>query len=201
MNALARLLPDFELIGSARFEDIAGMPALEPAEFDPVAAAAEAEERGYRAGYEAARAEAESRAAEEAARFEERFAEARRSWADEQAERLAEQIPTALATLETALAEATARALAPFVASAVVEKALDDLRDTIVALLADDAPAVLKIAGPEDLVRPLRDRLGAAAAPIEFVADHRGEVRVIADNTVLETQLRAWSDRLAKAVW
>jgi hypothetical protein len=200
MNALARLLPDFEPIGPARFHGVTAAAPLEPVEIDPATAIAEAEERGFRKGFEAAEAGAREREAEAAERHAKEIAEARQGWADGEAGRLAEQIPVAFEALQAALAEATARALLPLVEKALCDQALDALRETVAGLLNGSEPASLRITGPEDLIAPLRERLGEAAAAIEFVVGAETEVRAIAGSTILETQLRAWSDRLAKAV-
>ncbi len=199
-NALARLLPNFQVTGTQRAQPLGSRASNSgAAERDPAQAVAEAEERGFRRGFDAAQAECDSRRAEDAAEFQARLAEDRLRWTTEHADRLAEQIPAAFAALEASLAETAARLLLPFLGAAVREKALDSLRDAIAGLRSDGDRPLMRIAGPEDLLQSLRRRLGSDADSIEFLADGEAEVRVIADDTILETRLEAWSNRLTEA--
>lgn len=199
MNALARLLPDFRAVGPTRTPG-SRLSGAGAAERDPAQAIAEAEQRGFRGGLESARIESEAQRAEDAGQFEARLAAERARWAEEQADTLAAQIPAGFREIEETLAATAAGVLLPFLRSAATERAIEELRATIGRLLCDRQRPLLRIAGPQDLLELLRQRLGADAAAIEFRVEERAEVRVTADETIIETQLKAWSGRLGEAV-
>ncbi len=58
----------------------------------------------------------------------------------------------------------------------------------------------MKITGPEDLVKALKENLGPHGGAIEFLPGDHVEVSVTARDTTVQTQLRAWSERLEQAL-
>jgi hypothetical protein len=200
-NAFARLLPDFEAPerrAPLLPPELKPLDAEPPAE-DPAKLLAAAEERGRGAGFAAAEAAYERQRAEDLARFEERLVAARREWSETEADRLAGRFAAAFGELEATVIGSVARILVPFVAAAVRQQALDDLSETVSGLLAEDSHRFLRISGPEDLLAALRGRLSAHVASIEYLAGEGPDVRAVCDDTTLETQIRAWVDRLAAA--
>lgn len=205
MNALARLIPDFDA------PDGAAVPAATLLSF---AEGVEKPDRGIDLADVEARAEARARAAaraeadvecarlraEDRARFDEELAEHRRSWAETEGEQLARQVTEAVTNLEVRIADTAARAIGPFLALPLRTKALSELGTTILSLIADREHPTLQISGPQDLLDQLRAHLGDSAAAISFQVGETTDVRVTANSTVIETQLRAWLDRLAEAV-
>ena len=202
MNALARLIPDFDAPKDTTdpaeptllsFVKVVSQPDLGPSLAD-VEARVRAEARAE------AEAECERLRAEDRVRFEEELAENRRNWADTEGARLAERVTEALADLETRIADSAARAIGPFLATPLRTKAVDDLGKTLVALLDAREHPNLQVTGPQDLLERIRTHLGERAASIAFCASASTDVRVTADSTVIETQLRSWLDRLGEAI-
>ena len=101
--------------------------------------------------------------------------------------------------LEANLASAMTRVLTPFLANAARRGAIEDLTRALESLLADGEHRTLRITGPEDLLAAIEARLPSAAPSIVFVPGGSPEVTVVADRTIVTTQIGAWMDRLWKA--
>ncbi|NGM33114.1 hypothetical protein G4G93_04070 [Methylobacterium sp. DB0501] len=161
---------------------------------------AEAEERGRQQGLAEARREAETarlRAAEEA---EARLVEARRHWSAAEAEALADGFSAALRALDATLSDRIARLLVPVLTDALRRQAVAELSSTLTRLLAEPQAATVRVSGPEDLLAALAARLGPLAAAVSFTPAETAEVQVSADQTVIDTQLGAWTRLIAAAV-
>jgi hypothetical protein len=160
---------------------------------------AEAEARGRREGRAAAEAEFEAVRAELTADFEFRLAEKEQAFAGATADALAAQLKHSLAAIEEALAGRVAAALAPFLENAVRHRALDELAETVGALLASREAVRVRIAGPALLLEALRLRFAAWGEGIEYVPGAQSEVTATIDDTVMETRIAAWVERIATA--
>ncbi|MEP9375409.1 hypothetical protein ABLE91_01750 [Aquabacter sp. CN5-332] len=216
MHAIARHLPDFttsrtpapELPASPGFSalfthSLRPAPSVSSGAAEPPAAPGpdiaeltrEAAERGRREGEAAARAEFERLRAEDEVRFAERLEAERATWSEVEAARLAGAMEAAIAEMEAGMAESLARIVSPFLEAGVRERALAELEGLMVPILAREDRPVLKISGAADLLERLRARLGDPPACVFEPAD-MADVRVVVGETVLETQVRAWVDRL-----
>jgi hypothetical protein len=161
---------------------------------------AAAEARGREEGRSTAEAEMQERLAEAERRFEERIAAERLRWTTEESEQLCGEIGSAVSQLGGGVAEAVARILAPFVSEAVRAEAVAELAKATEALLSNSHDVRLRISGPGDLLEALGERLGDTAAGVQFVPGPVSEVRVVGGSTLIETQLRAWAERLQQAL-
>ncbi|MGU3496092.1 hypothetical protein ACLBXM_18780 [Xanthobacteraceae bacterium A53D] len=154
----------------------------------------------------AARAEAlaeaqqafEAEKARDAEAFEAHLDLARQQWAAETALALSEAHTRAMAEMEERLANAAGRVLLPFLSEAVRARAIDELTGHITRLLATPGTPVLQISGPEDLLAALRARCGEAG--IAYAPGAGADIRLVADDTIIETQLSAWSAHLNDAL-
>ncbi|MEW5422222.1 hypothetical protein [Amorphus sp. 3PC139-8] len=203
MIALGRIIPHFggtSKSASAALDALRNPFANAEAVPDQAAALAEAEERGRRAGRAAADAEWSNRADAMQRQHEQGLEAARAAWVEGEGARLAAALDEGLSALETRISETTARSVLPFLEAPLREQAVRDLADTVTQILGAQAPSVLKIEGPQDLLDALGTRLGSRAAAVQFEVANLPDVRVTADATVIETQLRAWLDRLAAAL-
>jgi CYTH domain-containing protein len=91
--------------------------------------------------------------------------------------------------------------LARFLESAVEQRALSEMAALLGAATAEGAAVRIRIAGPEALLAHLRRQPAARAAAIEYsVAADKAEVSVTIGDTVMETQLAAWGERIVAAV-
>ena len=171
-------------------------PAAAPKEEVPVNLLEDAYRRGHAAGV----AEGDSRVAEERVRSAIRLGEERAKWSDQQAVAIVNGFDTACREIETNIASSVARILLPFLADAVRDKAIGSLVEQIAALTGNSPVPVFKITGPGELLDLVRTQLEASRRMgIEYEAAETFEVRVVADQTVIETQISAWSERLNEA--
>lgn len=177
-------------------------PDASPAETPEERAAllAEAEARGRGLGLAEARAEAEVALAAEREGFAARMAEERMRWSESEAERLAAGFAGALRTLDADLTQRIGRLLVPVLTESLRRRAVDDLAQALGRLMADPNHAAIRVSGPEDLLADLGRKLGPLAGPVTFEPGDVPEVSVVADQTVMETQLAAWTRLLAAAV-
>jgi hypothetical protein len=200
-GAFARSLPDFAREAgrpAPSFERTIREPA--PPADDPAKLLADAHDRGFRDGAAAARAEFEQLRADDAAAHELRLVEERQRWSEQESDRLATEIAAGLQRIEAELATGVARALAPFVAEQVRRTAVDELSQTLTALLADGGARTMVVHGPRDLVERLRPKLAPYAASVQFETTAAADILVTTGETIVETQITAWLDRLAAAV-
>lgn len=167
---------------------------------EPEAAPVNLLDDAYRRGHAAGIAEGEARLAEERVRSAIRLGEERAKWSDQQAVAIVNGFEAACREIETNIASSVARILLPFLAEAVRDKAIGSLVEQIAALTGNSSVPVFKVTGPRELLDLVRAQLEASRrAGIEYEPAETFEVRVVADQTVIETQILAWSERLNEA--
>ncbi len=154
----------------------------------------------YRRGHAAALAESDARLAEERVRGAIRLGEEKAKWSDQQAVAIVNGIGAACREIENNIATSVARILQPFLAEAVRDKAVAALVEQISEMTGQSPVSMFRISGPSELIDLVRAQLNAAGRTgIEYQTAETGEVRVIADQTVIETQLSTWLERLKEA--
>jgi len=163
---------------------------------DPESALRAAREEGLAEGIAAARREFEVQLAQERQAFELRLAAERENWAHEESEKLAEKIQAAFAEIESNIAECVARILKPIVIDAARGKIVGLLAETIGVFLRGQNCPALAIAGPEDLLTALRERLSPLSAAFDYSFNESVDVRVTAGETLIESQLAAFAARI-----
>ena len=157
-------------------------------------------DEAYRRGYAAGLAEGNAGLAEERVRSAVRLGEERAKWSDQQAVAIVNGFGAACRELETNIANSVARILQPFLADAVRDKAVEALVEQISALTCSSPVPVFRISGPGDVLERVRAQLQAAGRTgVEYQQDATLEIRVVADQTVIETQMQAWTARLKEA--
>jgi len=203
---IAQYLNQFGRVNGGRIdpplEGLAAKPRVlsVPAAAPPVnidAQLEEAAERGRQEGVAAARAEFTAALLAERKELEDREAARRLVWQAGEYARFAEKIERAMTAIEDRLAQTVARILKPYLTETVARKASEALSDALSKILSRDAPAVLKITGPEALLSVLRDRMAAHAVAVEYIASAGADVTVEANQTIIQTQLQAWIDHIA----
>jgi hypothetical protein len=184
-----------------------GRPVLAKVRHDPVseeaywaARLAEAHASGVESGKAAAMAALEPKLEEQRAQLARQLASERKAWATQQGEKLGMQLEAGLRALEAEIADAAARVLAPLLEAQLCERAVADLLAELEVLLRKDPGLSLSITGPEDLLQVLRSRLADKACTVTYVASEACDVRISADQTLLETRLAAWKARIEEAV-
>jgi hypothetical protein len=200
-KAFAVHLPHFRVDQPARGIDFGRLKPLGDATVDTPRDAVQ--EALAKARVEAT-AEAEVRfaalRAEDRAAHERDLAERERRFAEATADALVQGLAEGLAAIEAMLSEHVARALSRFLAGAVRERALGELAQTVAGLLATAACTKVRITGPEALIERFRARLGDVKAAVDLVVDSgRSDLAVTLDDTIVETRIADWMDRLSAA--
>jgi hypothetical protein len=117
----------------------------------------------------------------------------------EAGEKLSGQIASGLSSVEEKIAESVAHILKPFLIAELRRQAIDELLEAVRGLLSKGHGINLEISGPDDLIEVLRNRLPAEGAPVRFSASEGCDVRVVADQTILETRLGTWVAKIEEA--
>jgi len=159
-----------------------------------------ARQQGVEEGKAAAKAEFEAKLKEQQDKYEQQLALERLTWATREADRMAEQIAAGLQELENRVADQTAELLKPFLASAVHSRAIAELRKALDVIVSKDDGVTLEIYGPDDLLQLLREKFSGKNMTLLFHPGDGPEVRIVAGQTVLETQLGAWAAKVEEAL-
>lgn len=167
-------------------------PAAPPLEDD-------AYQRGLSAGYATARTEYERKLNDEKEKFDVRLGEERNDLLNETAARIADSIEDAGKQLEARIAGVTARILEPLISNAVQRQAAASFVEKLSSITGDSRRPLLRITGPSEMIELVRSKLGARLIAVELRAEPVAEVSVIVDQTVLETQVKIWAERLKLA--
>jgi hypothetical protein len=161
---------------------------------------AELPDEAYRRGYRAGLSEADAKLAEERVRGAIRLGEERAKWSDQHAVAIVNGLAAACRDLEMNIASSVARILELFVSEAVRKKAVEVLVEQISALTCNSSVPVFRISGPGDLLELVKAKLGTAQRmDIEYEVADGVEVRVVADQAVIETHIAMWIERLKGA--
>jgi hypothetical protein len=156
----------------------------------------DAYERGLAAGKAAALAEIDTKLEAERVYYAQQLELERFTWANREAEKLAEMFATAIQEIETNIANVTARILKPYLAESAHRQAIAELFEALETLIGKDQGVTLEISGPEDLLQLIREKLRDRNVAALFSPAHNVDVRVVAGQTILETSLGAWMDKL-----
>lgn len=161
---------------------------------------AEAYRQGERDGHAAAVAEYEARLKELTALDAQQRSDERDRWTVEQADVLAAALKSGYQELEANLASSLARVLEPLVGKFITREAVDEFVAQLKLMVSDPSNPPVRISGPGDLLVIVRRKLADSPVQVRCVPDESCEVRVVCDQTIVETHLRAWTDRLKAAV-
>jgi hypothetical protein len=159
----------------------------------------EAFAHGVQQGRAAAIAEHDAKLEEHRQLFATQLSTEREQWAAVVGAELAGRIETGLGEVQGHIAEATARILKPFLAAELHHQAIAELQAHLAALLATDYAVRLEVIGPADVLDAMR-RVSDRATNIVFTPGSDCNVRVVAGQTTLETQLKIWLAKLDEAV-
>jgi hypothetical protein len=147
-------------------------------------------------GLDAARSEAATARALERAEIQKRVVVERLDFQMNEYAKFAEQIAQGLKEIERRIAESVDRILRPFLHGAITARAVDEVASSIARLSSPGRPPVLKIRGPEPLLKLLHEKIGALAVEVELAPDAQLEISVETSHTTIATELGAWADWL-----
>lgn len=160
----------------------------------------QAHAEGERVGREAARAEYKRELAELHDRAERHLSEERQKWVTEQGEALAAGLNAAIEAFEHRIAASVAEVLTPFLAAEIRDGMVRELLETVSRLVSGGRGGRLRLSGPADLLEGLQARLGTCPAEIEWTPDAEAtDVTLIADDSLIETDIASWIDTLSGA--
>jgi hypothetical protein len=126
--------------------------------------------------------------------YEKRLGEERHLWIAEESDKLSASLTSALSQLEELVTSSVEAILRPFVIDSLRRQMVDELASNISTLLASDYP-LIQISGSADILTVLKDKFASSQATIDYKPDDAADVRIVAQNTVIESQLRAWIKR------
>ena len=147
-------------------------------------------------GREEVRAEYEALRKQDAERHAAELTAARQQWVDAEGGKLTAQVEEGLRQIENAITATMARLLKPVLADHAAKTAIDGLNAVLRQILLQRPGATFRISGPADLLDRLRERF-AGLAGAEFVTGDSADIRVEADEAVIETCLASWTAKLA----
>jgi hypothetical protein len=133
-------------------------------------------------------------------RHREELAVQRELWIEQEAAQLSAQIVEAIGNLEQVLSDRVANILAPIIPEALRQNAIAEFNEVLGTLLSGETSALLKVTGPEDMLRAIKARFAARDGIIEFAPNEAVEVTLMAGDTTIQTQLGSWSIRLQEAL-
>jgi hypothetical protein len=196
VTAAATLLPRFPSspvpeIASSRFRSLLEKPAPAPAE-DRLAVQSAAVAQAL----EAARAEFDATRAADLAAFELRLAEREKELLASIGDTFCGQVVEGLAAIEERVGHHVATALLRFLDHAVRERAVGELREAICALVAGGTAIRLRVSGPAALIKRVEGVIESAGVPVELVESGSADLSVTIDDTIIETNMAAWMNRL-----
>jgi hypothetical protein len=198
--SIARYLAEFGNIEPPR--EVIAAPEIPPAapdepvsHIDVAQLTEEAHARGVEEGRAAAQTAFDAALAEERKSIQSRTILERSKWRAHEGQRLSEALGAAVERLKDEMAASLARILQPFLIAKLREEMVGALREALAAMLLDDRSPLIRISGPEDILNGLREGMEPSMRAIEFVPADSVDVTIVAQDTVIESQLRAWMAR------
>ena len=157
---------------AARASAADSLVAREAAKAEEMAARlADAYARGRDDGRAEASAEAEELRAADRAAAQEQAAAERIAFRLDEYSRLEAALRAGIGEIGEKTGAAVSRILAPFLATQVIKRATDELRENIGRLCAGKAPGMIRIRGPERVLSLLRERIADLPVEVEYVED------------------------------
>ena len=207
---------DPEAARSAVDHDPQSAPEPEPAvapqvDHEALLAEAVAAARAEEAARVRETVDAEIAAAVEVARAEERqnheveldmaLALARDEWVTNQGAHLATCLFERMDRVEAIVRASLASVLRPLATDARRRQSVLELADAAHLLIGDGRALSLKASGPADLLAALSEALGARSEMVTCSPDETvGDLRIVCDDTVVETRLKGWQAALEEAL-
>jgi hypothetical protein len=161
---------------------------------------AAAHAQGFAEGMAAVEEEWSTKLEELRAFHEKQLALERVTWASREADKLVEQLTTGLQALEITIGNTVAELLKPFLIGSIQRRAVNDLIQAIETVLQKDEGVALEISGPEDLLQLLREKLSGKNIALLFSPGDGPEVRIVAGQTVMESQLQNWVSKIEESL-
>ena len=128
-------------------------------------------------------------------------AAARAEWCETESSQLAGALLEQTDRLAAALKVTLTSVLKPVALGARRRQTVAELVETVASLTFDGRALGLKASGSADLLEALEAALGARAGLVSFEpVDGKADVRIVCDQTVIETRLADWRSAFEKAL-
>ncbi|MGQ7792569.1 hypothetical protein ACUN0C_09190 [Faunimonas sp. B44] len=160
----------------------------------------EARRAAWTEGYAAAEAEMTRRMALEREAHAAALAAERARWAEEEGEVLRAAFSAGMEQLRAGIEAGLGRALRSVLEEGLRRRAVAAVSEALAVLIEHRGRDLVKVSGPEDLLEAIRRDLGAVGSAVVFEPGQGPDVRVVADQTLIETELAAALLRLDEAV-
>ncbi len=134
----------------------------------------------------------EARLAEQKQAFEKEVVTLRETWRSEEVAQIARQITAEMTGLQDRIAKTVEHLIKPFLAKAICDRAIGELRSTLEQLVATSPGIELEISGPENLLGGIRATMPGTLAAVSYIANDACDVQVKAGQSLLETRISAW---------
>lgn len=157
---------------------------------------ADAHARGVLETSVAAQADLDAALARQSAQADQKLKSERQKWCDEEGNRIAGLVARSFEDLEQRLAAQVAQILKPFLAEEVRVRAISQLSTTLNDMLSKGDGAALSVSGPYDLLEAIKSRLTSDSDAVHFVHDDGPNVRLTANETILEARISAWTSAI-----
>lgn len=124
----------------------------------------------------------------------------RELWIEQEAAQLSAQMIETVGNLERVLSGRVARIIAQIIPEALRQTAIAEFNEILGTMLSGGVSALLKVTGPEDMLKAIQARFSLREDLIEFVPSSDVEVTLTAGDTTIQTQLSSWATRLQEAL-
>lgn len=145
---------------------------------------------------EAARGRLDQALEAEQERHREELAVQRQIWVEQEAQQLSMQIVTAVGSLEGVLSDQAGRILAAVIPEALRQNAIVEFQEALRTILSGETGRLVKVTGSQDLLAAIEAGMALHDGVVEFIPSEAVDVTLVAGDTIVQTQLGAWSDRL-----
>ena len=151
---------------------------------------------GYAAGFAAAGREQDEARQSESLAFEARLVSERARWVEEQGAGLSAKLDASLAAIEARIGASVARILRPCLAKLLRERVVDELAESVGLILGGHDQKLIEVSGPEDLLDSIQRRLTASVGSLAWTPSASTDVKVVADQAIIESRIEAWVHRI-----
>jgi hypothetical protein len=163
----------------------------------------EAYQKGLVAGRALEREASEAQAAELAVDLERQLESVRSTFSAALADNLAAELRASIEAAGARLSSHVATALMPFLRDGITQAAITSFVNELGGMIDTTEGLSVEVACPKDIVDQVRERLaeamaarGAPPGSVRCVPGDTADIRVILNETVIETRLAEWLSRL-----
>jgi hypothetical protein len=168
----------------------------------------EAYSRGYEDGHAAAEAHMRAELDAQRAKYDERMEHLNALFSEKLSEQLTSELRHQIANVHVTISDQLVAALLPVMRHVLTEASVRELIDKLGRFLNETGALAVELRGPADLIERVSNRLVdmekqgmlREVPSIKCIVDETAELRVTANDTVIESRVMDWIDRIKAAV-